>query len=263
MIEIPELITNIRKMDLHITMSIVQLNKLIVMEKNAFDWGLSLRFKEDWLKFIIYIPCLCHRIDNAYKYHATHSPELQAITSNIKNYSKVLSDHKNDIGSKCPSPITTRWLYDFDILEFIIKHKDSTQKFVELNDQDLFLYDILFIFKSLIRIFENPNTHFWRAFYYIERAAKAFEELKEKGNPFAEGFLSSLMKYTLESEEGGIWVLTYLLTVSGHNDFRTRIGNGSLTYSGEGLSFRNREERTRMILSSKVSPKLLTNQLKI
>ena len=106
------------------------------------------------------------------------------------------------------------------------------------------LFDILFIFKSLIGIFENPNTLFHRAFFYLERAVVAFDQLSENGNPFAEGFKASLLNYTLKSEEGGIWVLGYILTRQGQNDFRERIKKCNLTYSGEGLSyFQKRKEK--------------------
>ena len=134
----------------------------------SFSWEGSLRFKNQWLKSIIFIPCLCHRIDNAYKYHASHNEALKILVSRIKTYPQVINEHKNEIGAKCPPAISTRWIYDFDILDFIFKHKESVEPHIIISDEEIQLYDILFIFKSLVTIFENPNTRFWRAFYYRE-----------------------------------------------------------------------------------------------
>ena len=39
----------------------------------------------------------------------------------------------------------------------------------------------------------------------------------------ASEFKEALMKYTLKSEEGGLWILAYIFTVDGHKDFYTRI----------------------------------------
>ena len=166
------------------------------------------------------------------------------MVARIKNYPQLLNDHRNEIGAKCPPAINTRWVYDYDILNFIIKHESKTKKYIVLSNEELKLFDILFVFKSLIGIFENPNTLFHRAFFYLERAIIAFDELKENGNPFAEGFKTSLMHYTLQSEEGGIWVLGYILTRQGQKDFCERIHKGNPTYSGEGLSyFQKRKEK--------------------
>ena len=203
----------------------------------SFTWSSSLRFKDKWLKAIIFIPCLCHRIDNAYKYHATHDESIKIIVDKIKEYPQILNEHRDEIGAKCPPSISTRWIYDFVILDFIIKNKDKTSEYVVISEDELQLYDILFIFKSLISIFENPNTPFHRAFFYLERGIKALEELNENGNSYANGFRESLLSYTLQSEEGGLWILGYLFTLPGQRDIREMIRRCSLSYPGEGLSF--------------------------
>ena len=203
----------------------------------SFDWVGSIRFKQEWLKSIIFVPCLCHRIDNAYKYHISHNAELKTIVDKVKDYPKVLNSQRQKNGAKCPSAVSTRWIYDYDILNFIRTHEKQTQAYVVLDENELNLFDILFIFKSLVTIFENPNTYFWRALYYLERGAKALDELSDNGNPYAKGFRDSLLKYTLKSEEGGLWILGYLLTRSGQKDFKERIARGSLEYDGEGLIF--------------------------
>ena len=165
----------------------------------SFEWTGSLRKlaqpEYSWIKEIIYIPCLCHRVDNSYKYHVNHDAQLTVLLNEVRENSKVLAAHRKEIGAKCPQFVSTRWVYDYEILRFI-KHHD-TGDLINANPQFEPLYDILFIFKSLILIFENPNTYFWRAFFYIERAVRALEELQENQNPFAEGFCKSLLRRAL------------------------------------------------------------------
>ena len=104
---------------------------------------------------------------------------------------------------------------------------------------------IYFSFSSPLLAFLKIQIHYFTEhFFYLERAVVAFDQLSENGNPFAEGFKASLLNYTLKSEEGGIWVLGYILTRQGQNDFRERIKKCNLTYSGEGLSyFQKRKEK--------------------
>ena len=83
-------------------------------------------------------------------------------------------------------------------------------------------YDILQIFKSLIKIFEDPKTPFFKGFVYLEPAKVNFTELIDRGNRFAGLFIESFLNYTLRSSDGGIWIFAYLLTQQGQKDFHER-----------------------------------------
>ena len=205
----------------------------------AFEWPESLRnlalSQYKWIKEVIYLPCLCHLVDNSYKYKVNHEPELKALVNGLRKNAKILYQNRSIIGSKCPQFVSTRWIYDYEILEYIKHH--HVEEIISIDEDYEALYESIFIFKSLVLIFENPNTFFWRAFFYLERAVRAFEQLEEGGNKFAASFKESLLGYTLKSEYSGLWVLGYLFTKEGHDDFYERINKNNLYFDGDGLSF--------------------------
>lgn len=210
-------------------------------QKKAFSFEIraTLRFQVgyEWLKEVIFIPCLCHLTHNAYKNCVKKSPTLVPIMSTIREGAKTLRNHREEVGALCPPFINTRWIYDYDILDFMRKHIEKCQPIFNIPPESEQIYDVISIFKSLVGIFEKEGTKFWRAFYYIEKALKALDELTEKENPYADAFKTSLFNYTLGSKDGGLWVLGYLFTREGHDDFYQRIHHHRMEYQGPGLEY--------------------------
>jgi hypothetical protein len=85
------------------------------------------------------------------------------------------------------------------------------------------LYAVLLIFKSMINIFECTSTPFWSAFPVLEKAYYALLEHGRAGNPFGAILARSLWSYTIGSIDSGIWILGYLLTPKGRDDFHERL----------------------------------------
>ena len=199
------------------------------LKKKAFSykWKESLRFIKDKkdIKEIIFVPCLCHKINNSYKYTIEHDDELRKFVDYIHLIAEKCKEHHDLIGAKCPSFVSTRWIYDFDIVLFIIEHKEKIEEVFEeeLADEIPQYFEILQILKTLIKIFEDPKTPFFRGFVYLERACVNFQELIDRENVFAKEFFESFLKYTLHSEDAGLWVMGYLLTEEGQRDFHQRI----------------------------------------
>ena len=199
----------------------------------SFQWEGSLRKIPDhaWLKAIVFIPCLCHRINCCYKNVIIHNQDLKSYVFSIRELGATLKDNKEKLGMRCPTFITTRWLYDYEIVNFLLKNKDAIMnafpriRFPDQLDQYFLLIKVL---RILISIFESHNTFFFKAFMHLERALNTFDELIGQGVPCAEEFKDSLLKYTLHSEEGGLWILAYLFTVEGHNDIYSRILKGDM-----------------------------------
>lgn len=174
---------------------------------------------------IIVVPCLCHRTHNAYKRIAKNNLELSQIVNELHSLSKLCIEKQKDIGSICPQHMDTRWANDYDIVKFVIDHKDkifrikpnmSIEKFIDLEK-------VLKVFKCLISRFENPKTLFSSAFLILERAIGCLYELAAKLKvPFGRDLAESLSKYTFEAIDGGIWSLGYVFTPQGREDFRKR-----------------------------------------
>ena len=197
-------------------------------QKKCFDirWDQSLRKPSapHSLKAVIFIPCLCHRVDNALKYHIAHNETLKSIQWRIHEIAIECRDNRQAIGAICPNHVATRWVYDFEILEFLRKHSSKIQTHVRLPEEIHLLHPVMYIFKRLIQHFESSRTYHFKALVHLERAINALGELDfEHRNPYALGFQKSLIKYTLESKDAGVWILSNLLTRKGHNQFNQRL----------------------------------------
>ena len=197
-------------------------------QKKCFDieWDESLRRLSDHrsVRNVVFIPCLCHRIDNSLKYHINHDAALRSIVERLHQIACDSRSHKEIVGAICPSHVATRWIYDFDIMDFIRRHHSKIKSLTSIPEEFNLLHPVLSIFKRLVQIFESPRTFHFSAFTHIERGIFALSELEmEHNNPFAGGFRVSLENYTMHSKEAGIWTLSYLLTRKGHDDFHQRL----------------------------------------
>lgn len=133
---------------------------------------------------------------------------------------KLCISHKDDVKAKCPSHISTRWVFDFDIINFIRTHAKRISLFTVIPDELPLLFPNLMILHSIVSTFEDTHTLLCQAYPTLRNALCAFTELVESGNPFARQFGESLRLKTLNCEEGGVWYLAYLLTRCGHNENR-------------------------------------------
>ena len=70
---------------------------------------------------IIVIPCLCHRVHNAYKRVAKTNRMLKVEI--LHSLSKTCRAKESSIGAVCPQHVDTRWANDYDIVNFIIKKR--------------------------------------------------------------------------------------------------------------------------------------------
>jgi hypothetical protein len=100
-------------------------------QKKAFSprWENSLprTSKHPWVKQIIFIPCLAHRIQNAFEYAMEHDDANASFSKRLHLISEVLISQEGSIGAICPRHVSTRWVYDFDIAQFIKDHPCSLE----------------------------------------------------------------------------------------------------------------------------------------
>ena len=170
-----------------------------------------------YIRSLIVVPCICHRIHNAFKNASRSNQSIHNAIENLHNSAYNLRNNIISVGATCPPHIETRWVNDADIAFFHLKHNISFDYSEEL-------IPILVIFKTLILEFENSKAHLSIVYPRVEEALEALDELEQlKQNFFAPYFRESLNKYTLGSEDAGIWLLSYLFTPSGHDDYRRRI----------------------------------------
>mgnify|MGYP001043890419 CR=1 FL=1 len=199
-------------------------------QKKAFnhDWNKSLYHQKiSNFNNIIYIPCLCHRIDNSYKMQVFKNKKLGKIVSRLHDLSVELNEYSNNPRVICPTHCETRWIWDYEIVEFILNNREGIE--ANLSHLDVpfekfeQLFKVLHIFKTLILIFENPNAKLQDAFLHLEHAINALFELNQKeNNKYASCLAYSLQSYTIQSPDAGLWCLAYIFTPEGREDYRQR-----------------------------------------
>ena len=208
-------------------------------QKKAFSqqYKSSLRHQKNypWISHIYFIPCLCHRINNAYKNAVIHSEPLSNFTSELHNIALACKEHKDELKKVCPTFISTRWIYDYDIARFITINSDHIKQFIHVPDDIEQFLQTVQIFKILVLTCEKTTQPFYTAFRLIEKSIITLNKLEKDGFPFIDLFKNNLLRQTFDSEEGGIWILSYLLTVEGHDDFYHRIHIGDLSPPDEML----------------------------
>ena len=193
----------------------------------SFKWSKSLRRRyidhDDFVKRMIVNPCLCHKINNAYKRACRNCPELCKIVKSLRLLSEDCREHPDDIKGVCPRVQLQRWIVDFDICSFILDHAEQISEFTFVNINGFKkLYRLLTILKSLVNIFEDPRTPHFKAFRIIENAVWVLEELEEEIN-YAQNVKEEIQNYCQNSDVSGIWMLLYILTPEGRADFCKRI----------------------------------------
>ena len=203
----------------------------------SFDWRDSLRNRyidsDDFIKHILVNHCLCHRINNAYKRAYNLSPELKTVVDHLRQLSEDCRKRPEDVLDTCPSVQLTRWVIDYDICCFILNHAQRITRFMSVDVEALQkLNRALSIFKSLTNIFEAPKTPHFKAFRIIEDAICALEQLSGSV-PYSKTMAEQLKAYTIGSSTAGLWMLSYVLTPKGREDFSLRINKSTFPHKDD------------------------------
>lgn len=206
----------------------------------SFDWSDSLRRRyidhDDFMRRILVNPCLCHRVNNAYKAACKDDILLERVVENLRRISNECRNNRDKLSAMCPKAQLSRWIVDYELCSFILNHVDQVGEIIQKdsflkNEKDKFIRDlkllhrILEILKSLVNIFEDPKTPHFKAFRIIEDAISVLKHL-EKSNRYAESVRIQLERYCVQSKDAGIWMLSYILTPDGRADFSWRVNNG-------------------------------------
>jgi hypothetical protein len=74
---------------------------------------------------LIYVPCLCHRLNNAYRRLTRTSRVFGRFVTSLRALAVFLRKpaQRRQLGLVCPLHIITRWLYDFQILDFVLNNE--------------------------------------------------------------------------------------------------------------------------------------------
>ena len=100
----------------------------------SFEWDGSLRNRyiddSEYIKKILVNHCLCHKINNAYKHAYDKSDDINSLVDSIREVADICREHIADIKEVCPSVQLTRWIIDYDVCNFILKHQEETRQLI-------------------------------------------------------------------------------------------------------------------------------------
>lgn len=179
-----------------------------------------------WVQKLLVIPCVCHRVNNAFKRACSKEDNgINEMIDFVHSLPGRLNEHTRDIGATCPKHTSTRWTCDFFIADFVINHREKCSQFVDFPTEFDMFYEISVIFYALIQIFEDPKCSLSSVYPIIKDALEELDELNSKGNIFALIFKTSLFNYTLNSKDKGIWSLAYMLTPKGREESKSLLIN--------------------------------------
>lgn len=226
---IPIGINYIKNFDINISTVVVDGNRA---QMKALRELKESKKSDEMIRNLIVVPCLCHRINNAYKFAVTHNEKFKALLTQMRSIAKTLNSSKSEYNN-CPTFVDTRWIYDLDILRYLKKNEDGINKYLRsklaqnrITPEMLDLENMLMVLKKLTLIFEDPNLPLSKAYPILESAIDALKEAEEicmeTSKPFYRGVRNSLKSYTISSKEGGIWLLSYILTPDGIKDITLR-----------------------------------------
>ena len=110
------------------------------------------------IRSLLIVPCLCHKVHNSLTSAVRKNEELSALIHQVHNISKICNEDIDEIGKKCPTHVNTRWIYDFDIVDYIIKYNDIISTKCEIPGSIEQLQEYLKILKVLVKKFKDPKN---------------------------------------------------------------------------------------------------------
>jgi hypothetical protein len=174
---------------------------------------------------LLFIPCLCHRLNNAYHRLVRDSAVYGQFIGALRQLGKFCrkTAQKKILKRTCPEFIETRWLYDHRILAFMLDHEHVINRMG--NDTyrvEPFFHefsDLLQSFWELLTALEGSDVPLAAAYTYINDAIHFLMLIRsEKQNEHVSAVYQMaadlIAQYTLDSTHDLIQ-LAYVLTPKG------------------------------------------------
>ena len=203
--------------------------------------------KDETIKELIVVPCLCHRLNNVLKDMVRKCDSLRRNIETIHDIARhVAPKTPTEHMKKCPSHVGTRWLYDYEIAQYLYDNQREVADLLRTEDLDLEipiwikeLVDLMRPLRYLCDMFEQSDRNLSSAFPMISEVLTHFRTVRqeserrlnelEKGRShspqlrkrcatIAEWYKQaseSLSQYTLQSADGGTIALAWILTPEG------------------------------------------------
>jgi hypothetical protein len=176
---------------------------------------------------VLYMPCLCHRLNNAYRRLASVSLVFGQFIVSLQAMAVFCHKpaHRRQLGRNCPAFIETRWLYDCRILEFVLKNQDGINSLADPIHQVepifLALSGLLTLWSSLVTRLEGSSCGLSNAYPEIQKTTNDLAAIRDDqaDETIAEVYqraIELINQYTIDSTYD-IIQLAYILTPPGRH----------------------------------------------
>lgn len=175
----------------------------------------------------IIVPCACHKLNNSYKHLVAASTAISSFTQALRDLGKEINDSREPDLPSCQTFVSTRWLYDADIIAYIEKHQNQVELFCAKNSKQFPFADVthygplITMLRSVVTQFEQsdyPLASVWPRIYTLclDLKTRSRSVPKTARKPYL--ILINILKDELLQE--GKYLLAYLLTPNGRTWFR-------------------------------------------
>jgi hypothetical protein len=177
------------------------------------------------LSRVLYMPCLCHRLNNAYRRLARVSLVFEQFVVLLREMAVFCRKpvQRRRLGRNCPAFIDTRWLYDYRILEFVLMNQDEINSLADpvhkVEPIFLALFGLLSLWFRLVTRLEGSSCGLSNAYPEIQRTTNELAAIRDDqaDETIAEVYQTAIElinQYTIDSTYD-ILQLAYILTVPG------------------------------------------------
>lgn len=190
----------------------------------------NIKFTTELAKKVITFPCACHLINNAYKRLLKKNAKANKLISNCRQIGKTLNECASSLPS-CPRFVSTRWVYDYDIVRYVLQHRLEVIRAVqypvpsETNLKNI--KSLLGVLRTLIAHFESTLSSITEVYPTIDATItslllwKSFSggEMSPSWENVFSDMAACLKFYFIEKPHSDLLVLSYVLTPHGRRAF--------------------------------------------
>jgi hypothetical protein len=187
------------------------------------------------LSRLLFIPCLCHRLNNADHRLIRDFPIRKELIGSLHALARFCRkpNQRRQIGATCPEFIEIRWLDDHRILSFVVQHEDVINSLPEnpilvtpIFHECSMLRETLF---NLMSSLESSHTSLARGYPLIRQAIQVRDHDAEECSDYRlpQGYRAAaqvVASYLLQSTSD-LLQLSDVLTPQGRKEARSQLIN--------------------------------------
>jgi hypothetical protein len=194
---------------------------------------------EPLLHRLLFIPCLCHRLNNAYQALFRECPPFYEFLTALRSIGKTCRKpaYRIRFPRSCPDFVETRWLYDHRILNFVIEQTEAINSLGLPNCEVSPLFSecscLLSTLFTLMTQLESSKTPLARAYPLIINGIEELErytaEAQRRGMNednivvmIYKSAVQMIRRFTLDSTYN-LLQLAYVLTPDGYKSAKLQL----------------------------------------